>query len=95
MCYYIVTIVKEREREREREKEREGEKEKWRLRSNVEKRWFGVPRRYYMRVYGELNMMLNQLGSGSISCLRPEVETERLVRSNERQDHRSVYLDML
>ena len=50
--------------------------------------------------------MLNQLGSGSISCLRPAVETERLVRSNERQDHRSVlfcestvtgpvYLDML
>ena len=34
--------------------------------------------------------MLNQLGSGSISCLRPAVETERLVRSNERQDHRSV-----
>ena len=44
---------------------------------------------------GELHLMLNQFGSGSISCLRPAVETERLVRSNERQDHWSVYLDML
>ena len=33
--------------------------------------------------------MLNQLGSGSTSCLTPAVETERLMRSNERQD-RSV-----
>ena len=39
---------------------------------------------------GELHLMLNQLGSGSISCLRPAVETERLVRYNERQNHRSV-----
>ena len=38
---------------------------------------------------GELHLTLNQLGSGSISCLRPGVKTERLVRSNERQDHRS------
>ena len=39
---------------------------------------------------GELHLMLNQLGSGSISCLRLAVENERLARSNERQDHRSV-----
>ena len=41
---------------------------------------------------GELHLMLNQLRSGSISCSRPVVETERLVRSNERQDRRSVLL---
>ena len=34
--------------------------------------------------------MLNQLGSGSISCLQLAVETESLVRSNERQVDRSV-----
>ena len=34
--------------------------------------------------------MLNQLGSGSTTCLRPAVETKQLVRSNERQD-RSVH----
>ena len=34
--------------------------------------------------------MLNELDSGSISCLRPAIETECLVRFNERQDHRSI-----
>ena len=53
-----------------------------------------MPRRNYSRVYGGVAPD-DQLGSGSVSCLRPEVETESLVRSNERQDHRSVYLDML
>ena len=35
--------------------------------------------------------MLNQLGSGSISCLRPAVETEHLVWSNERRDYRPFF----
>ena len=39
---------------------------------------------------GELHLMLNQLGSGSVSCLRPAVVTESFVRYTERQDHRSV-----
>ena len=52
----------------------------------------GMPRRNYRRVYGELHLMLNQLGKCSISCLRPAIKTERLVRSNERQDQRSVLL---
>ena len=38
--------------------------------------------------------MPNQLGSGSISCLRPAVETEHLVQSNERQDHWSVLFSL-
>ena len=41
---------------------------------------------------GELHLMLNQLGSGSTCCLRPAVETEHLVRSNERQNNRSFFL---
>ena len=36
--------------------------------------------------------MLNQIGSGSISCLRLAVEPVRLVRSNERQDLNPFFL---
>ena len=50
----------------------------------------GMPSWNCKRVYGELHLMLYYLGSGSIICLQPAVETERLVRSNERQDHRSI-----
>ena len=53
-----------------------------------------------------INFYVNQLGSGPICCLQLTVETERLVRSNERQDLNTfflceptviapVYLDML